>query len=534
MNGISMGWIKNLRDEKVRTTTMQLPQKIAAVAAAATAGLAARDLTQKKHSILRNYPVAGHLRYAMETIRPEIRQYFIEGDGEGRPFDRTTRSMIYQRAKGLGSATAFGTESDMDKFGYETLAHSAFPLDHIDIPFRATIGGPDCKKPYDISRYNISDMSFGALSANAVMAMNKGAALGGFAQSTGEGGLTQYHLRYGGDVIWQLGSGYFSARTKDGLLDRGLFKEKSQIDNVKMITIKISQGAKPGIGGELPASKISAEIAEIRGVPRGQDCISPASHKEFSTPTELIEFIAELRELSGGKPIGFKLCVGSHTDVLAICKAILAVGTGPDYIIVDGAEGGTGAAPVEFEDRVGMRLTDGLMAVHNALVGTGLRDKIALGASGKITGGNDIVRRMIQGADITLAARPMMMAAGCIQARVCNTGKCPVGVATQSQWRQRALDVDEKAIRVRNYHDATAKEAENLMAAMGVDHPSKLAPHMLRKVISATETKTYLDLFTWLSDGELLEEPKDVWAEYWKQASADNFEPSTRGTRARI
>ncbi|RAV32847.1 FMN-binding glutamate synthase family protein [Corynebacterium heidelbergense] len=512
---------------------MKLVTTAAAAAAAATAGLAARDLTQKRHAILRNYPVAGHLRFFAETIRPEIQQYFIEHDDDGRPFDRNTRSMIYRRAKKDSSEAAFGTERDIESFGYESLVHSAHPLNGLSLPFRAHIGGPDCTQPYDISRFNISAMSFGALSANAVRAMNKGAAMGGFAQDTGEGGLTKYHLEYGADLIWELGSGYFSSRTKDGRLDRGLFKEKAQMDNVKMVAIKLSQGAKPGIGGVLPAAKITAEIADIRGVPRGEDCVSPAAHKEFSTPIEFIEFLAELRELSGGKPVGFKLCVGARTDILSICKAILEVGTAPDFITVDGAEGGTGAAPVEFEDHVGMRLTDGLMTVHNALVGTGLRDDIAIGAAGKIAGGNDIVRRMIQGADMTFAARPMMMAAGCIQAQKCNTGKCPVGVATQSEWRQRAIDVDEKAERVRNYHAGTVKEAERLMAAMGVEHPSDLSPHLLRKVISATETKTYAELYPWLKEGELLDNPTGTWGDYWNHASAQTFRPGTPDARPR-
>ncbi|MCH8629258.1 FMN-binding glutamate synthase family protein [Arsenicicoccus piscis] len=491
--------------------------------ASATAALAARDLVQRKHSVLRNYPVVGHLRYLLEDIRPELQQYFIERNWDGRPYDRDTRSIIYERAKGIHGEQAFGTERDVEAIDYEYLVHSTVPATAPDDPPRVLIGGPDCTKPYSMSLLNVSAMSFGALSANALRALNKGAAMGGFAHDTGEGGLSPYHEEFGGDLVWEIGTGYFSVRTKDGDFDPEEFADKSSRDQVKCVSLKLSQGAKPGIGGVLPAAKVTKEIAKIREVPKGQKCVSPPTHRVFSTPTELIEFVARMRELSGGKPAGFKLCVGSRTDVLAICKAILEVGTAPDFIIVDGAEGGTGAAPLEFEDHVGMPLTQGLMTVHNALVGTGLRDRIKIGASGKISAGNDIVKRLIQGADYTNAARAMMMAVGCIQAQMCHTDKCPVGVATQNHRRARALDVGDKSQRVQRFQEATVAEAVQIMAAMGVTHPSQLDPTMLRRNVSSTANQSYAEVYEWLAPRQLLSEPPQSWADDWAIASADTF-----------
>ncbi|WP_441293943.1 glutamate synthase-related protein [Arsenicicoccus sp. oral taxon 190] len=368
-------------------------------------------------------------------------------------------------------------------------------------------------------------MSFGALSPNAIRALNKGAKMGGFAHDTGEGGLSPYHLEHGGDLIWEIGTGYFSTRTKDGDFDPDQFADKVAHDQIKCVSLKLSQGAKPGVGGVLPAAKVTKEIAEIREVPQGQKCVSPSSHKVFRTPVKLIEFVARLRELSGGKPTGFKLCVGSRADVLAICKAMLQVGTTPDFIVVDGSEGGTGAAMLEFEDHVGMPLTDGLMTVHNALVGVGLRDRIKIGASGKVAASNDIVKRIIQGADYTNAARAMMMAAGCIQAQLCHTDKCPVGVATQDRRRGRALDVGDKSERVQRYQEATVQGALQLMAAMGVTDPGQLQPHMLRRVVSETETRSYAEIHEWLAPGQLLDEVPQTWRADWELASADTFHP---------
>jgi glutamate synthase domain-containing protein 2 len=500
--------------------------RAAAVLAGAQTTVAVADLVQPRHSILRNYPVAGYARFLMEKIRPEIQQYFIERNFDGEPFDRNTRTMIYRRAKGKDDHVAFGTERDLSAVGYETLVQSLAPVQPADTDLRVTVGGPDCTRPYSASRFNISAMSFGALSANAVLAMNRGAAEGHFLHDTGEGGLTRYHLRYGADLIWELGSGYFSARTDDGRLDREKFVANATRGQVKMIEIKLSQGAKPGIGGVLPKEKITAEVSGIRGVPRDRDCVSPSAHPEFSTPRELVRFVAELRELSGGKPVGIKLCVGDRTQFLAICRAMVEEGTGPDFITVDGAEGGTGSAPLEFQDRLGMRLTEGLMTVENALVATGLRDRVTVGASGKIAGGADIVRRLLQGADIMFAARPMMMAVGCIQAQKCNTGRCPVGVATQDPVRQRAVDVDDKGPRVRRYHDATVKEAVALMAAMGASSPAELTHDMGRIVLGADETLSYADAYRWLTPGELLEPSTDTpadWVRDWERADADSF-----------
>jgi glutamate synthase domain-containing protein 2 len=495
----------------------------AGVTAAAAAGVAAWDLLQRRHSVLRNYPLVGHLRYLLEDIRPEIQQYFIESNTDGRPFDRDTRATIYERAKGIHGEQAFGTERDVNLAGYEYLVHSIAPLDPPKDPPRVQIGGPDCSQPYSMALMNVSAMSFGALSANAIRALNKGAAMGGFAHDTGEGGLSPYHLEHGGDLVWEIGSGYFSTRTEDGRFDPDQFVDNCSHPSVKATSLKLSQGAKPGIGGVLPAAKVSAEIARTRGVPEGEKCVSPPGHQVFSTPAELIEFIARMRDLSGGKPAGFKLCVGSRIDVLAVCKAILEVGTAPDFIIVDGSEGGTAAAPLEYEDNVGMPLTDGLMVMHNALVGTGLRDKIKLGASGKVAAGSDIVKRLIQGADYTNSARSMMMAIGCIQSLRCHTDKCPVGVATQNPRRSRALDVADKSERVRRYQQATVAEATAMMASMGVRDPSQLNPWLLRRNVTEVENHSYAELYEWLEPGQLLAEPPEGWQHDWATASADRF-----------
>lgn len=505
------------------TKTSRALGTIAALGAGAVAALASYDLSQRKHSVLRNYPVIGHMRYLLEGIRPELQQYFIERNWDGRPYDRDIRSIIYERAKGTHGEQAFGTERDVNADGHEWLVHSSAPANQPDDTPRVTIGGPDCTKPYSMALLNVSAMSFGALSANAVRAMNRGAHDGGFAQDTGEGGLSSYHLENGGDLIWEIGTGYFGTRTSDGRFDPKQFAEKASDERVRCVSLKLSQGAKPGIGGVLPAPKVSPEIASVRGVPVHEKCVSPARHQEFDTPTGLIRFIAQMRELCGGKPVGIKLCVGSRIEVLALCKAMIEVGTAPDFIIVDGSEGGTGAAPLEYEDHVGMPLTQGLMIVHNALVGTGLRNTIRLGASGKVAAGNDIVKRLIQGADFTNAARAMMMAVGCIQAQRCHTDKCPVGVTTQNPRRARALDVDSKSTRVTNYQAATVAEAVRLMASMGVSDPSQLTPRMLRRNIDVHESQSYAELYEWLRPDELLDSAPESWAADWNRASADVF-----------
>lgn len=494
--------------------------------AAAFVLLGLYDLLQRRHSILRNYPIIGHMRFLLESIRPELQQYFIERNWDGRPFDRDIRTVIYERAKGIHSEQAFGTERDVNETGYEYLVHSVVPIAVPDEMPRVSVGGPDCSRPYSMALLNVSAMSFGAMSANAIRALNKGAALGGFAHDTGEGGISSYHLEHGGDLVWEIGSGYFGTRKADGSFDPDRFAEQAARDEVKCVSLKLSQGAKPGTGGVLPAAKVSTEIARARGVPAGEKCVSPAAHSVFSTPIGLIEFMAWMREVSGGKPVGFKLCVGSRTEVLAICKAMLKVGTAPDFVLVDGSEGGTGAAPLEYEDHVGMPLTDGLITVHNALVGTGLRDRIRIGASGKIAAGNEIVKRLIQGADFTNSARAMMMAIGCIQAQICHTNRCPVGVTTQSRRRQRALDVPDKSQRVANYQEGTVRQAAQLMASMGVHGPKELTPAHLRRSISPTESGSYAELYRWLMPGELLAGPPADWAADWVAASPDRFGPA--------
>lgn len=481
------------------------------------------DLLQKKHSILRNYPVLGHMRFLLEDIRPEMQQYFIERNWDGRPFDRDTRTTIYERAKNTLEEQPFGTERDVDAPGYEYLVHSAHPLPPAaEIP-RVRIGGKDCTQPYDMALMNVSAMSFGALSRNAIEALNKGAAKGGFAHDTGEGGLSQYH-RNGGDLVWEIGSGYFGCRTPDGNFDPEKFRATAADDQVKMVSLKLSQGAKPGIGGVLPGAKVTAEIASIRGVPQGEKCVSPPSHKVFSTPRELVRFIGQMRELSGGKPTGFKMCMGSRVEFLSVCKAMLAEGITPDFIIVDGGEGGTGAAPLEYEDHVGTPLTEGLLNVHNALVGTGLRDQIKVGASGKVATGIDIVKRLLQGADFTNSARSMMMAVGCIQAQLCHTDTCPVGVATQNPRLYRALDVPSKADRVFHYQKHCVEQAMQVMGSMGIAGPHQLRPDMLRRRIDHQQVLSYAEIFHHLTPGELLEAPPaGHWAHDWALADADAF-----------
>ncbi|MCW2779850.1 MAG: gltA [Marmoricola sp.] len=485
--------------------------------------VAIHDLVQKKHSILRNYPVLGHLRFLMEDIRPELQQYFIERNFDGRPFDRNTRSSIYEQAKGINEEHPFGTERDVDEPGYEYLVHSTVPVDVPAEPPRVRIGGPDCTKPYDMSLLNVSAMSFGALSANAISALNAGAAGGGFAHDSGEGGISEYH-RQGGDLVWEIGSGYFGARTEDGGFDPGKFQDTAGGDQVRMVSLKLSQGAKPGIGGVLPGAKVSKEIAEARGVPQGEKCVSPSYHRVFKTPRELVLFVARMRELSGGKPAGFKLCLGSRADFLAICKAMVAEGVTPDFVIVDGGEGGTGAAPLEYQDHVGTPLTEGLLNVHNALVGVGLRDRVKVGASGKVATGVDIVKRLVQGADYTNSARAMMMAIGCIQAQTCHTNTCPVGVTTQDPKRMRALHVPDKTQRVIHYQRNTVAQAMQVMASMGVRGPDELRPHMLRRRVNHDEVRSYAEMFHHLAPGELLSEPPaGAWARDWAFADPDRF-----------
>ncbi|MCP3426886.1 FMN-binding glutamate synthase family protein [Rothia sp. AR01] len=506
----------------------RLAASLGITGAAGLLGLAARDRFQKKHTILRTFPVLGHARYAMEFIRPEIQQYFVENNYDGRPFDRDTRSMIYERAKGLDGEQAFGTERKVLRPGHDYLLHTMAPVETMQDEPRQRLGGPDCTQPYEVSLFNVSSMSFGALSANAVMAMNRGAALGGFSQETGEGGLSEYHLRHGGDLIWEFGSGYFGCRTREGRFNDEVFAEKAAKPQVKGILIKISQGAKPGIGGVLPGGKVTQEIADAREVPVGETCVSPAAHPEFSTPRELLGFVARVRRLAQGKPVGLKFCLGSRIEVLALCKAMRETGIAPDWITVDGSEGGTGAAPVEYEDAVGMPLTDGLITVTNALVGAGLRERIAIGVSGKVVGGADIVRRMALGADFANSARGMMMATGCIQAQRCNTNRCPSGVATQNPWLAHGVDVGDKSVRVRNYHVGTVRSAMRILASMGLRSFRDLGPEHVMHRIDSTSSASYKDLFDWLEVGSLLDgsAPGD-WLRDWDRADPDSFQVPT-------
>lgn len=476
------------------------------------------DVTQTSHSILRNYPILGHFRFALESLRPELQQYFVERDTDGTPYDRSARSLIYERAKGVNEEQPFGTERDLYAPGAEWLIHSMSPVSPPDEQHRVRIGGPQCSQPYDMALLNVSAMSFGALSANAILALNEGARRGGFAHDTGEGGLSKYHLQSGGDLVWEIGSGYFGCRTNDGHFDVEQFAEKAAEPAVKCISIKLSQGAKPGIGGVMPAAKMTDEIAEARGVPAQEKCVSPPGHSAFSGPTGLLEFVALLRERSDGKPIGFKLCVGHRAEFLSVCKAMLDTGIMPDFIIVDGSEGGTGAAPLEFEDHMGTPLTEGLNIVRDALVGCDLKQYIKIGASGKISSGADIVKRLIQGADYTNAARAMMMAVGCIQAQRCHTNTCPVGVTTQDPKRMRALVVEDKAERVRRFQHETVASANKLIAAMGLDGPEQLhAGHLMMRTDPYT-VQSFDKLHPSLRPGELLVDSSGAWEVAWKVA----------------
>ena len=485
--------------------------------------LGVSDMLQTKRAVLRNFPVIGHIRYLLEMVRPEIQQYFVESDIDGRPFNREDRSVVYQRAKGALSTLPFGTQRDVYQTGYEWINHSMVPVD-ADAPSpRVTIGAGRCEKPYSASILNISAMSFGSLSANAIKALNIGAREGGFAHNTGEGSISPHHLQ-GGDLIWQIGTGYFGCRAEGGGFDPEKFASCASQDAVKMIEIKISQGAKPGHGGILPAAKITPEIAEIRGVPMGADVISPPGHSTFSTPIELLEFVGQLRELSGGKPVGFKFCVGKRREFLAICKAMLETGECPDFISVDGGEGGTGAAPFEFSNSMGCPLVDGLTFVHNALIGIGLRDQIKIIASGKVASGFGLTRLLALGADLCNAARSMMLALGCIQARKCNSNECPVGVATQDPSLAGGLDVESKAIRIARYHAGTIHAATELMGAAGLASPEDLRPWHITRRVSQLETLHYGEIVEYLEPGALLQgELPASFARAWRSSSAYSF-----------
>lgn len=489
------------------------------------------DLLQRRHAVRRNYPVTGNIRYLFESFRPELRQYLFEDDNEAQPFSRVQRAMVYQRAKQVLDKRPFGTQQDVYGDNYEWMNHSLLPSHIADSNFRVVVGGPGCRQPVSLSVLNISAMSFGALSANAILALNRGAKAGGFAHDTGEGGVSRYHREPGGDLIWNIGSGYFGCRNAAGEFDPDRFAATAALPQIRMIEIKLSQGAKPGHGGILPGAKVTIEIAEARGVAVGQDCNSPARHSAFGTPIELLQFVARLRELSAGKPVGFKLCLGHPWEWFAIAKAMLETRITPDFIVIDGAEGGTGAAPLELVDHVGMPLREALWLVHNTLVGINLRQQIRLGASGKIISAFDMARAFAMGADWCNSARGFMFAVGCIQAQACHTGRCPTGVATQDPQRQRGLVVPDKAQRVEQFHRNTLRALKELLESCGLEHPDDLQSHHIVRRISPSEIRLLSTLFPALTPGALLHDPNDdsvpqLFRRLWPMAHAGSFAPT--------
>ena len=482
------------------------------------------DCLQSRHAVLRNYPVLGHFRYLFEMIRPEINQYFVESETDGVPFNRELRSVVYQRSKNVIDTVPFGTKRDVYEVGHEWINHSLHPRHIEEQNPRVRIGEGRCAQPYDASIFNISAMSFGSLSRNAVRALNWGAKLGGFAHNTGEGGVSPYHLEHGGDLIWQIGTGYFGCRNEDGSFADEPFAKMAQHPHIKMIEVKLSQGAKPGHGGILPGRKVTPEIARIRLVPLGKDVISPPAHSAFDNPSAMLEWIKKLRELSGGKPVGIKLCVGDKREFLSICRAMLDTGLQPDFIAVDGAEGGTGAAPLEFSNSIGMPLNDGLVFVHNALVGAGLRDEVRIMAAGKIITGFHLATKLALGADLVYSARGMMFALGCIQALRCNTNHCPVGIATQRDELVDGLVVEPKAERVRSFHDSTVESFLELLGAAGLERPEDLKPWHIYRRTTECEVRHYAQIYDFLDADTLLSEPfPKGFARAWSTASPTHW-----------
>jgi glutamate synthase domain-containing protein 2 len=488
------------------------------------------DCIQKKHAVLRNYPVLGHMRFMLEFIRPEIRQYFIEGDNDKTPFSRSQRTLVYSRSKAVSDKRPFGTQLDVMAPGYQWINQSLAPTQIASHDFRIEIGGKDCTQKYSASIFNISAMSFGSLSANAVKALNLGAKKGNFAHDTGEGSISRHHLLHGGDIIWEIGSGYFGCRNEDGSFNPKKYAQSALDPQVKMIEIKLSQGAKPGHGGILPGPKVTPEIAEARGVKVGESCISPSSHSAFSTPLEMMYFIKQLRDLSGGKPIGFKLCIGHPWEWFAIVKAMLETQIYPDFIVVDGTEGGTGASPVEFTNHVGTPLQEGLRLVHNTLVGVNLRDQIKIGCSGKIISAFDMAVAFALGTDWCNSARGFMFAVGCIQAQICDTGFCPTGVTTQDPNRQKALVVTDKSERVYNFHNETLKALKEIVEAAGLTHPIQIDTRHIVRRLNANEVRLLSELLPAIPAGSLLRNEEGsnlprLYQTYWDLAQANSFAP---------
>ena len=481
------------------------------------------DYFQTKHSILRNFPVLGHIRFILEFIRPEIRQYFISDDENERPFSRELRTVVYERAKNISDTTPFGTQLNTKAFGYTWIMHSIKPIPGKNVDTRILIGEKNCKQPYSASHLNISAMSYGAISPNAIMALNLGAKMGDFYHNTGEGGISDYHLK-GGDLVFQVGTGYFGCRDKDGLFSPQEFEIEANRPEVKMIEIKLSQGAKPGHGGILPAAKLTPEIARVRKVPMGHDVMSPIYHSAFSTPIELLEFIQKLRDLSNGKPVGFKLCIGLRREFLGICKAMIETGIKPDFITVDGGEGGTGAAPLEFTNYIGEPLDDALRFVHNALVGSGLRGDIKVICSGKIITGFDMVYHLALGADLFNCARGMMMSVGCIQSRQCHLNTCPTGVATQNPRLQRGLVVDEKKLRAYHFHKNTLESFYEIIGAMGLNNPNEITLRHLMRRVSIEKCLSLYDIYEPIESGVFLTKKIPESFKYlWEVANAKYF-----------
>jgi glutamate synthase domain-containing protein 2 len=485
------------------------------------------DMVQTRHAIARNFPVLGRMRYVAEWLRPKVYQYFVESDTNGRPYSRIDRSVIYQRAKNEVDTAPFGTQLDLYAEGYEWMNHSIAAIDkhRLDPHPRVLVGGPQCRQPYSLSVLNVSAMSFGSLSSNAVLALNTGAQMGHFAHNTGEGGISPYHLRPGGDLIYQVGTGYFGCRADDGGFDPEAFRETVSVPNVKMIELKLSQGAKPGHGGILPAKKNTPEIAAIRKVKPGIEVDSPPFHRAFDTPVGLLQLLQQMRELSGGRPVGFKLCIGNRHEFVAICKAMVSTGILPDFITVDGGEGGTGAAPPEFSNFVGMPMREAVAFVHNTLIGFGLRRFVRVIASGHVVTGFDVFRAMALGADACNAARAMMIAVGCIQALVCNHNTCPTGVATQDPQRVVGLVVPDKATRVANFHRKTVESLVELMAGAGLDSTSKISRRAISRRVLMNQVRRYDEIYPYLPEGCLLkaETTPDDWRDLVAMARAESF-----------
>jgi len=485
------------------------------------------NLLQRKHTLMRLYPLSAHLRWAFEWLRPYMREYVLESDKEGRPFDHDQRGLVYKRSKDIEGVTPFGTKIDVYSPLYEWINHAVQGHPEGPDDYHVKVGGKDCTRPYRASVLNISAMSFGSLSGRAIEALNMGARKGGFYQDTGEGGISDYHLAHGGDLVWEIGTGYFGCRTEEGRFNPETFAERAAQESVKMVEVKLSQGAKPGHGGLLPGCKVTPEIAAARDVAVGEDVISPSAHTAFSTPTGMLEWIAQLRELAGGKPVGFKLCIGHYWEFLAIVKAMLKTGITPDFIVIDGAEGGTGAAPSELSNHVGTPLREGLVFAVNALTGAGLRETVRVAAAGKVYDGHTLAANMALGADWCNAARAFMFSIGCVQTRKCHTDRCPTGVATQNKLRQKGLVVADKGPRAYNFHCNTVNALAHYVDAAGLANPWQLKPHHLRVRLSANEVRSADSIYRYLAPGALVDAPEETHlARWWAMADPDSFAPA--------